>query len=40
MTVESNTSRREFLGAIGAGVAAAGSLAAATGSRGTRRRRR
>ena len=30
MTVESNASRREFLGAIGAGVAAAGSLAAAT----------
>jgi aminocarboxymuconate-semialdehyde decarboxylase len=30
MAVESDTSRREFLGAIGAGVAAAGSLAAAT----------
>ena len=30
MTIESNTSRREFIGAISAGVAAAGSLAAAT----------
>ncbi len=30
MTIESNTSRREFIGAMGAGVAAAGSLAAAS----------
>jgi predicted TIM-barrel fold metal-dependent hydrolase len=30
MTVESNTSRREFIGALGAGVAAAGSLAASS----------
>ena len=30
MAVESDTSRREFLGALSAGVAAAGSLAAAT----------
>ena len=30
MAVESNSSRREFLGALSAGVAAAGSLAAAT----------
>jgi aminocarboxymuconate-semialdehyde decarboxylase len=30
MTIESDTSRREFIGALGAGVATAGSLAAAT----------
>ena len=30
MTIESNSSRREFLGTLSAGVAVAGSLAAAT----------